>query len=355
MTSTVWWRWPLRGALAALGVAGGVVAGEHALRAIDPFGGSYYRDTHRYLLESIRIVPDAARPDGRLFENAPGRTLEAHTSTFATDGAGLRAARADEAAPVLPRGAAADTGLRVLFVGDSVTLGWGVDHEQTWVAALEQLATAPDGRAVEALNAGHLQYTTVQEVDWFVANGVRLEPDLVVLVPVVNDLEDNFALFSSMMAAEQERAGRKATMGERLDAWYATNLYGFRCTLAYLRVTGELTEPDPEQGLAIEDRAEYRAGWPQASAALDRMRLACSERGIDMVVFDHTMPRLPGYRDWCEEQGVPWFDFTFTDEESAQPIRNSAADAHANALGHRFLAGKALVALESTGHLVPRD
>ena len=49
--------------------------------------------------------------------------------------------------------------------------------------------------------------------------------------------------------------------------------------------------------------------------------------------------------------GVPWYDLTFTDGEWARDVRNSLADSHANALGNRLLADKALRALRAAGVL----
>ena len=80
---------------------------------------------------------------------------------------------------------------------------------------------------------------------------------------------------------------------------------------------------------------------------------ASAELGAPLVVFDHSVPRLPDVERWCAAQGVPWFDFTFTAEEWQHPITNSLADAHANRLGNRWLADKALASLRASGHIAP--
>ncbi|QDU66010.1 SGNH/GDSL hydrolase family protein [Engelhardtia mirabilis] len=325
-----------------------MLALELGVRLLDPLGTSYYRSTNQYLQQSVVLPPDAGRPDGRLFENAPGRSLDCGTSTFATDGAGLRAADADQPAP-RPRAQATDVGLRILFLGDSVTLGWGVDFEQTWVATIAREARAPDGRAVQTLNAGHLQYNTVQQVDWFFAHAQALEPDLVVITAVMNDLDDAYALYLAYMdqlaSAEQD----SPTLLERCTTAFHTHFHGLAGLLQYRREMRAPSAPAPSAGVPIEEREDYRAGWPKAEAALDRLRGACVAAGVPLVVFDHTTPRLPGYREWCERTGVPWYDLAFTPEEWARPIRNSAADAHANAAGNRLLADKALAALRDLG------
>ena len=74
---------------------------------------------------------------------------------------------------------------------------------------------------------------------------------------------------------------------------------------------------------------------------------------VPLILFDNTIPRIPAVRAWCEENAVPYFDFTFTPGEEAQGVRNSLADAHANELGQTFYAEKARAALRAEGLLAP--
>jgi len=48
---------------------------------------------------------------------------------------------------------------------------------------------------------------------------------------------------------------------------------------------------------------------------------------------------------------VPWYDFTFTEKEWAEGLRNSDADAHANRRGNERLYEKARAALLAEGWL----
>jgi hypothetical protein len=336
--------------LCSLAAAGVVL--EFALRWFDPLGTSYYRDTNRYLQHSILLPPEAARPDGRLFENAPSRELVAASSTFATDAAGLRAESASAPAP-RPRPEATDVGVRLLFLGDSVTLGWGVDWAETWIAAVQREGRAADGRAVEALQAGHLQYNTVQSVDWFQAHGAALEPDVVVYTAVMNDLDDSYALYLAFVEAQARAAAAPPGRWARASAALRGAFPGLGGLAQFWRERRAARQPDPEQGTPVAERALYREGWPRAEAALDRLLGECRRLGAALLIFDHTTPRLPGFEVWARERGVPWHDFTFTPEEWARPIRNSAADSHANAAGHRLLARKALAALRAEGWLAP--
>ena len=82
---------------------------------------------------------------------------------------------------------------RVLAIGDSFTMGVGVDLENTLVKRVQGLLGA-DGaaRRVEILNGGVAGYSTNQEVTFLDAYGTAFEPDLVVLGFFIgNDIAEN--------------------------------------------------------------------------------------------------------------------------------------------------------------------
>ena len=76
---------------------------------------------------------------------------------------------------------------RVLFLGDSFTLGYTVDEHDLFI---EQLGRAwnGEGRHVDVVNAGTEGWSTDQEVEWFLNEGVKYQPDLVLIFPYENDL-----------------------------------------------------------------------------------------------------------------------------------------------------------------------
>lgn len=87
---------------------------------------------------------------------------------------------------------------RVLMLGDSFVLGYTVDREDLFVDILERWWTSEE-RRVEVINAGTEAYSTDQEVVWFLEEGVKYEPDLVLLFPYDNDIywngEDHYQRF----------------------------------------------------------------------------------------------------------------------------------------------------------------
>lgn len=81
---------------------------------------------------------------------------------------------------------------RIVILGDSTTLGWGVAVEETVPKILEAELNelqVPGYDRFEVLNAGVGNYDTVQEVTHYLTYGRELHPDLVILQYFINDAE----------------------------------------------------------------------------------------------------------------------------------------------------------------------
>ncbi len=77
---------------------------------------------------------------------------------------------------------------RVLCLGDSVTFGQGVAQEHTFCQRMEDSLTSLLGRDVDVINSGVPGYNTNQQDTFLQKHGDDLDPDLVVLVYVHNDI-----------------------------------------------------------------------------------------------------------------------------------------------------------------------
>lgn len=79
---------------------------------------------------------------------------------------------------------------RIISLGDSYTIGYEVDVEQTFSAVLErELRKA--GHEVEVLNAGVSGFSNAEQALYLERELLKYDPDLVVLSFYVNDLTDN--------------------------------------------------------------------------------------------------------------------------------------------------------------------
>lgn len=114
------------------------------------------------------------------------KTAYLDTVWIQTDHLGLRIPESAEHAP--PPGAK-----RLLFIGDSITLGYG--HRAVdaygWQAA-EILNSRLKRARFHSLNGGISGYDTGQELDWLVSVGLPLKPDLVVLQFCLNDVTSQY-------------------------------------------------------------------------------------------------------------------------------------------------------------------
>ena len=89
---------------------------------------------------------------------------------------------------------------RILGLGDSITFGWGVEENNTYLSRLESVLESKLGRKVETYNLGVWGYGTIQEVKVF-QQFREYKPDLVILEffarnvyveEAGNDLVDNY-------------------------------------------------------------------------------------------------------------------------------------------------------------------
>jgi lysophospholipase L1-like esterase len=79
---------------------------------------------------------------------------------------------------------------RIMFIGDSLTVGWGVEDDKTVPKQLEKLLNARgDGRKYEVINAGVGNYNSSMEATWMMTKGIKFQPDMVILGYFINDAE----------------------------------------------------------------------------------------------------------------------------------------------------------------------
>jgi lysophospholipase L1-like esterase len=79
---------------------------------------------------------------------------------------------------------------RIMFIGDSLTVGWGVEDDLTVPKRLEKMLNAKgNGRKYEVINAGVGNYNSIMEATWMMTKGIKFQPDLVIVGYFINDAE----------------------------------------------------------------------------------------------------------------------------------------------------------------------
>lgn len=148
---------------------------------------------------------------------------------------------------------------RVLVLGDSVTMGWGVAEEETWPARVER---AMDGD-VEVINAAVLGWGVEQYVARFLELAPRLAPDTVLVGYFPND-----------------PAGTEAVARSR--PWFRSEL------LHRLRSRGAPNATDRHRALHAEGTPE----WQTVERAFTELGAECTARRLRCAIV--LLPSLVG-------------------------------------------------------------
>jgi hypothetical protein len=303
-----------RGTIAAVttSIVIALVLLEIAVRVFDPLGASYFEATRRYELDKV--------PDPLLvYRHPPLRTFEYQGVEVRFNELGLR----DR--PPRPRHAVKH---RVLFLGDSVVFGWGVPEPETVSTRLERLLTEKAGGEVGVVNTGVGSYNTVVQERFLLNHGFDLQPDVVVLLYVTNDVQVHTPPFDPWTRVSL--AGKPPLTALDLltrKSWLVRLFH-------HVRNGGRL---GPRLG------GPGSEGWNASMQALRRIQQACDERGI---------PFVPIFFRWSENADqrllqdvsaalhpltvydtAPWFEGHTIDE-----LVNSKIDSHPNGRAHGIMA-----------------
>ena len=198
--------------------------------------------------------------------------------------------------PLPPPGPPARDTVRILGLGDSVMFGWGVELEDCFLSVLgRMLAEAHPELGIEIINTGVPGYNTVMEVEAFKIKGLALEPDIVLIDHVNNDLDppnfipqrpevlDALALLPAGAGARRRPRSARA-----------------------LRCAGAPGTEYPGSDAAVPEGLGDIVGLAPYQAAMRELAEAVSRRhGFDVVVTS-TQESVPPYvGELCAELGFP--------------------------------------------------
>lgn len=319
---------------------------EAILRLADPIGQNHEVEFDRYRQEALRYAWDGLPParlgsvdlDGMLYHHKPSLDIDFGSYRLRTNSLGYRG-------PEISKPKPAGT-FRILVIGDSVAYGTGVNDEVTFLRRWESELNAAGKQRFEVINTGHPMYDSTQELALLRDEGLALQPDLVLLVYVVNDIEPTRDVVESALLGKAPLPGE--TLPDPGDFWTrAADLCApiLPSTAKLLRLQ---SDPALRMLSTMPKGTEYvpelfgkgPRGWPRSQRAVLDMKALCAQANVPFFLLDHTLPTLRALPGFCEQNQIPYFLFRFSPDELARPIRNSLMDSHSNAAGHEVLLGK---------------
>ena len=249
----------------------------------------------------------------------PGSTMELMDVNVLINSDGLR----DRDYPV-ERGSA----YRIIFLGDSLTFGWGVEQENTFQYILEDEISK--ATPTEIINFGTGNYNTEQEVNLFFEKGVKYGPDKVVLFYFINDAE-----------VTPEKSGLWF-----LGYSHLISFYWSRINSLMNNMFSSKSFKDYYTALYLDDQE----GWMNSKKALLQLRDYCLENGIafqvvllpelhdtDNLIFGDVYNKISLF---LQQNGIEYMSLAklFSDHEDQIELWVSYDDAHPNKLAHGAIA-----------------
>jgi hypothetical protein len=155
------------------------IALEIGLRIAFAHSLDFSMEMWKYAVALKHPVPDPSLS----FAHVPNRSAFLMGVPFSINSHGLRDREYSESKP--------PDVYRIVILGDSTTVGWGVPVDQTPSKILERELNlaSKSGRRFEVLNAGVGNYGTVQEAAHYRTFDRAFHPDLVILQYFINDAE----------------------------------------------------------------------------------------------------------------------------------------------------------------------
>lgn len=224
---------------------------------------------------------------------------------------------------------------RILFIGDSLVWSGETSSGELYTKVLEQRLNARSVRNVnsfEVINAGIPGYTTYQELEFLKIYGLDMEPDLVILGFVFNDVYYKYL----HKPTSQKMLGREPTAhlyhfnpdtfpGHLFARSHLAHQFVSMSETLWKRILGRPVFPFERRGDFYLAWKHY--GWDHARALIREMHSLLNQKGVSLVVLvfpisdqvsdefrklDQAYVLYPQrkIREICEEYAIPMLDLT---------------------------------------------
>ena len=290
---------------------------ELSIRMLDPIGISYYKHALDYHFDKIADDEMYYRHRPNLERSYQGVSVHMNELGFRDNPIAKK--ESDE--------------LRIMFLGDSVTFGWGVEQEDIFVRRVGEILEETLRRPVRTINTSVGSYNTDNQHAVMSHYGPTLDPDLVILTYVSNDIEPT-PVGSFNPRSQYTFSGKSPPEVIQL---LASKTWSYRLVSHIVR----FREGSPSTGL-------YKSsdGWKQSVNALQGIADYCHSRDIPFIVIMYRMvpnrleddiarelDLLSGKMSFYFGDTLTWFR-----GRDVRLLTNTLVDSHPNAQGHAVLA-----------------
>jgi hypothetical protein len=208
---------------------------------------------------------------------------------------------------------------RVLMLGDSFTMGKGVNDNQTFSVHLEkslnQRREIFNGKTVEVLNAGVDSYAPILSFIQLTKDLEPLEPDMVVLNVDVSDLvQETVYRKQAIYGSNGEIIGvpgeaRNKQLNERISTWTDRHLYFTRLVFFYsnklfdykeFTVRRLVTQANYEiaKHTLAEDTDKREDQWRNIFDSIWKMKKYCDDNGIKFILTIYPWGHQVNDKEW---------------------------------------------------------
>lgn len=242
---------------------------------------------------------------------------------------------------------------RILNLGDSIVMGWGVREEDTYGRRLESMLNEESSSDLrfEVINAGVPGWNLENALAYLQAEGLKYEPDLILLgLTLTNDIKGN----SALLADNQQP----------LIKWLRSNTYFWPFLTLQLRwlearAKGreriDVIDPptNPDKYFPTDPEAEQWNEFLNQVAALNQLARK-KDVPVMLVIFplefqviDESYPTLPQelLTAWATEAGIPVVDPLPAFQQACQKRQGGACQ-----LEDRYLFADVWMHPSSNGH-----
>jgi lysophospholipase L1-like esterase len=142
--------------------------------------------------------------------------------------------------------------IRILFLGDSCTFGFGLDYRDTYVEKIEnRLREAYPDVKIECINAGVSGYTLAQGWAYLEMDGIQYEPDLIFSAFGWNDAKH----WSTRDDLDRQSDEIRATPpGWLANSAFCRNLWALRVRVSHLDQKDNVARVGPERFQSLMEK-----------------------------------------------------------------------------------------------------